>query len=180
MAMSDLTQRMDGAINALKHEFQGLRTGRPSPALLEGIHVDAYGSQMPMVQVGNINAADRTLTVNVWDKGLVQAVEKAIRDSGLGLNPSVDGTMVRVNIPPLTEDRRKELVKVAGRAAEEARVAIRNIRRDGMDVIKKDKDEGLGEDDAKREMEKLEDVVKGYVEKVDALLKAKEADIMTV
>lgn len=179
--MSDLNQRLNGAITSLKHEFQGLRTGRASPALLDTVQVEAYGSMMPMGQVGTVGVADaRLLTVNVWDKGLVAAVEKAIRDAGLGLNPAVDGQLVRVPIPALNEDRRKELVKFAGKAAEEARVAIRNIRRDGMDDIKKMKDDGLGEDDVKREQEKLEEVIKGFIKQVDDLLAGKEKDILTV
>ncbi len=179
--MSDLKHRLDGAISSLKHGFAGLRTGRASVQLLDGVTVDAYGSPMPLSQVGTVGVADaRLITVNVWDKSLVGAVEKAIRDAGLGLNPAADGQLVRVPLPPLTEDRRKELVKVAGKLAEEARVAIRNLRRDGMDAIKKQKDDGQGEDDAKRDMEALEDQIKGYVTQVDDLLKAKEKDIMTV
>ena len=179
--MSDLNQRLTGAITSLKHEFAGLRTGRASAALLDGVQVEAYGSMMPIAQCGTVGVADaRLLTVNVWDKGLVGAVEKAIRDAGLGLNPAVDGQLVRVPIPALNEDRRKELVKIAGRCAEEARVAIRNIRRDGMDVIKKAKDEGQGEDDAKRDMEKLEEQIKGFIKQVDDALAAKEKEIMTV
>jgi ribosome recycling factor len=179
--MSDLNQRLTGAINSLKHEFAGLRTGRASVALLDGVQVEAYGSLMPISQCGTVNVADaRLLTVSVWDKGLVASVEKAIKDAGLGLNPATDGQLVRVPLPALNEDRRKELVKIAGRAAEEARVAIRNIRRDGMDTIKKAKDAGQGEDDAKREMDALEDVIKGFIKQVDDLLAAKEKDVLTV
>ncbi|MFZ2587691.1 MAG: ribosome recycling factor [Alphaproteobacteria bacterium] len=179
--MSDIIQRLNGAINSLKHEFMGLRTGRASPALLDGVQVEAYGSMMPMSQCGTVGVADaRLITVNVWDRGLVASVEKAIRDAGLGLNPAVDGQLVRVPIPALNEERRKELVKIASRAAEEARVAIRNIRRDGMDTIKKAKDDGQGEDDAKRDMEHLEEQIKGYIKQVDDLLAAKEKDILTV
>lgn len=179
--MSDLKQRLEGALNSLKHEFQGLRTGRASPALLDGVVVEAYGSRMPLNQVGNINVADtRMLSVTVWDKGMVAAVEKGIREAGLGLNPAVDGTTVRVPLPELNEQRRKELVKLAGKAAEDAKVAIRNLRRDGMDAIKKAKDEGQSEDEAKREMEALEEQIKGYVGQVDAMLAVKEKDIMTV
>lgn len=179
--MSDLKQRMDGAINALKHEFGGLRTGRATTSLLDKVTVEAYGSPMPLSQVGTVSVADtRLLTVNVWDKSQVAAVEKAIRDAGLGLNPSSDSQLVRVPLPELNEDRRKELVKVASKYAEEAKVALRNIRRDAMDDIKAQKDDGLGEDDAKREMDKLEDTVKSYVEQVESLLKAKEKDILTV
>lgn len=179
--MSDLTTRLNGAINAVKHEFAGLRTGRASPALLDSVTVEAYGAPMPINQVGTVTAAEaRLLTVNVWDKGLVSAVEKAIRDAGLGLNPSADGQTVRVPLPELNEQRRQELVKLARKAAEEGRIAIRNVRRDGMDEIKKDKDDGLGEDDAKRAMEAVEKEIEGFIKQVDELLALKEKDIMTV
>lgn len=179
--MSDLKHRLDGAINALKHAFMGLRTGRATTSLLDGVQVDAYGSKMPLSQVGTVSVADtRLLAVNVWDKSQVQAVEKAIREAGLGLNPSADGQLVRVPLPELNEQRRKELVKIAGKEAEDAKVAIRNLRRDGMDAIKKQKDDGLGEDDVKREQEALEETIKGYIGQVEALLSAKEKDILTV
>jgi ribosome recycling factor len=179
--MSDLTQRMQGAIVALKQEFSGLRTGRASPSLLEPVQVEAYGMKMPLNQVGTVTAAEaRLLTVNVWDKGMVAAVEKAIRDAGLGLNPSADGQLIRVPLPELNEQRRAELVKLARKYAEDSKIAIRNIRRDGMDVIKKDKEDGLGEDDAKREMEKVEKEVEGFIKQVDELLVLKEKDITTV
>lgn len=179
--MSDLKQRMEGALAALKTDFNGLRTGRASPDLLTPVMVEAYGSAMPINQVGSVNVSDaRSLTVSVWDKGLVAATEKAIRDAGLGLNPSVDGQVVRINMPELNEQRRQELVKLARKYAEESRVAIRNVRRDGMDAIKKDKDDGLGEDDAKREMEKVEKLTADMVAQVDALLASKEKDITTV
>lgn len=179
--MSNLTPRLEGAINAVKHEFSGLRTGRATPALLDPIEVEAYGSRMPINQVGTVSAAEaRLLTVNVWDKGLVQATEKAIRDAGLGLNPAVDGQLIRIPMPELNEQRRQELVKLARKYAEEGRIAIRNIRRDGMDEIKKMKEEGLGEDDAKREMDKVEKEIESFVAQVDTILTAKEKDIMTV
>lgn len=179
--MSDLKQRMEGALAALKTDFNGLRTGRASPDLLAPVMVEAYGSAMPINQVGSVNVAEaRSLTVSVWDKGLVAATEKAIRDAGLGLNPSVDGQTIRINMPELNEQRRAELVKLARKYAEDSRVAIRNVRRDGMDVIKKDKDDGLGEDDAKREMEKVEKLTTEMVAQVDAMLAAKEKDITTV
>jgi len=179
--MSDLTQRFEGAINALKHEFSGLRTGRASPELLAPVMVEAYGSKMPISQVGTVSVAEaRLLTVNVWDKGLVQPTEKAIREGGLGLNPSVDGQLIRIPLPELNEQRRQELVKLARKYAEEGRIAIRNVRRDGMDSIKKMKEEGLGEDDAKREMDKVEKEVEGFIGQVDTLLAGKEKDIMTI
>lgn len=179
--MSDLTHRLEGAINALKHEFSGLRTGRASTELLAPVVVEAYGSKMPISQVGTVSVAEaRLLTVNVWDKGLVQPTEKAIRESGLGLNPSVDGQLIRIPLPELNEQRRQELVKLARKYAEEGRIAIRNVRRDGMDSIKKMKDEGLGEDDAKREMDKVEKEIEGFIGQVDAMLATKEKDIMTI
>lgn len=180
--MSDLKQRMEGAVTALKTEFSGLRTGRASVDLLAPVQVDAYGSRVPLNQVGSVSVLEvRMLAVNVWDKSLVGPTEKAIRDSGLGLNPAVDGQIVRIPLPELNEQRRQELVKVGRKYAEDARVAVRNVRRDGMDTIKKDqKDNGLGEDDAKREMEKVEKLTADYVAQIDALLVAKEKDILTV
>ena len=179
--MSNLTHRLEGAVNALKHEFSGLRTGRASSSLLDSVEVEAYGASMPISQVGTVSVAEaRLLTVNVWDKSLVQATEKAIRDAGLGLNPSADGQLIRIPMPELNEQRRQELVKLARKYAEESRIAIRNIRRDGMDEIKKAKDEGLGEDDAKREMDKVEKEIEGFVSQIDTLLAAKEKDITTI
>lgn len=179
--MSSLTQRFEGAISSLKHEFSGLRTGRASADLLSPVQVDAYGSKMPLSQVGTVSVAEsRLLTVNVWDKTLVAPTEKAIRESGLGLNPSVDGQLIRIPLPELNEQRRLELVKLARKYAEEGRIAIRNVRRDGMDEVKKMKEDGLGEDDAKREMDKVEKEVEGFIAQVDALLVTKEKDIMTV
>lgn len=179
--MSNLTPRLEGAINAVKQEFSGLRTGRATPSLLDPVEVEAYGARMPLNQVGTVSAAEaRLLTVNVWDKGLVQATEKAIRDAGLGLNPSVDGQMIRIPLPELNEQRRQELVKLARKYAEDGRIAIRNIRRDGMDEIKKMKEDGLGEDDAKREMDKVEKEIEGFSAQIDTILTAKEKDIMTV
>ncbi len=179
--MSALTPRLEGAIASLKHEFMGLRTGRASTALLEPVMVDAYGSKMPLNQVGTVSVAEaRLLTVNVWDKSMVAAVEKGIRDAGLGLNPAADGQLVRVPLPELNEQRRQELVKLARKYAEDSKIAVRNIRRDGMDAIKKDKDEGLGEDDAKREMEKVEKEIETFIKQIDDLAVAKEKDILTV
>jgi ribosome recycling factor len=181
MTMSDLTQRMQGAINSLKTDLGGLRTGRASPDLLAPVTVEAYGSRVPLNQVGNVSVAEaRLLTVTIWDKGLVAATEKAIRDAGLGLNPSVDGQTIRLSIPELNEQRRQELVKLARQYGESAKVAIRNVRRDGMDVIKKDKDDGLGEDDAKREMDKVEKETADFIKIVDDTITAKEKDILTV
>jgi len=179
--MSSLTQRLEGAVNATKNEFHGLRTGRASTDLLSPVMVEAYGAKMPLSQVGTVSVADsRMLTVNVWDKSLVAATEKGIRDAGLGLNPSADGQLIRIPLPELNEQRRQELVKLAKKYAEEGRIAIRNVRRDGMDEVKKMKEDGLGEDDAKRESDKVEKEVETFIAQIDALLVAKEKDIMTL
>jgi len=174
-----LEKRMDGVLSSLKDEFSGLRSGRATASLLDPITVDAYGSQMPMNQVGTVNVPEaRMLSVQVWDKGLVGAVEKAIRESGLGINPVVDGTNVRVPMPTLTEERRVELKKVAVKYAEQARVAIRNVRRDGMETIKKA--EGVGEDDQKRMSDQVQKLTDSMIGKVDAALASKEVEIMQV
>ncbi|MEM6745230.1 MAG: ribosome recycling factor, partial [Pseudomonadota bacterium] len=146
----DLERRMDGALGSLRTEFASLRTGRASAGMLEPVTVDAYGATTPINQVGTVNVPEpRMITLNVWDKSLVGKVEKAIRNSGLGLNPVVDGTIIRLPVPELTEERRRDLAKVAGQYAEGAKVAVRNVRRDGMDMVKKAKSDGMGEDDAK-------------------------------
>lgn len=174
-----LEKKMEGALSSLKGEFSGLRTGRASASLVEPIMVEAYGQQMPMNQVGTISVPEpRMLTISVWDKGMVGAVERAIRDSGLGINPVVDGTSVRVPVPALTEERRVELTKVASKYAEGARVAVRNIRREGMEAIKKA--EGVGEDDQKRLSEQVQKLTDQYVKKVDEALEKKEGEIMQV
>lgn len=176
--LNDLKKRMDGAIAALKSEFGGLRTGRASTSLVEPIDVDAYGSKMPMNQVGTISVPEpRMITIQVWDKGLVGATEKAIRESGLGINPVVDGQNVRVPIPPLTEERRAELAKVAAKYAEAAKVAVRNVRQDGMNKAKNA--EG-GEDEQKRLHDEVQKITDEYVKKVDEALAAKEEEIMQV
>ncbi len=176
--IAELKRRMEGAFENLSKDFSGLRTGRAAPALLESIMVSSYGSMMPLKSVGNINAPEsRLLTVTVWDKGMVTAVDKAIRESGLGLNPSPDGMTIRVPIPALTEERRLELVKVAGKHAEEARVAIRNIRRDGNEAIKAAK---LPEDEAKRKTEDVQKATDDFIKRVDAALNEKEAEIKKV
>jgi len=170
---------MDGAIEKLKNEFAGLRTGRASTSMLEPVVVDIYGSKMPLNQVGTVSVPEpRLLTVQVWDASATSAVEKAIRESGLGLNPMAEGTLIRVPIPELNEERRKELTKVAGQYAESARVAIRNVRRDGMDDIKKDSD--LSEDDKKRLEKEVQKLTDAKVKIVDQMLSDKEKDIMTV
>ena len=180
--IKDLRRRMDGALQALHREFGGLRTGRASTSLLEPITVDAYGSQMPMNQVGTINAPEpRLLTVQVWDKGLVKSVEKAIRESDLGLNPQTEGTTIRVPIPNLSEERRAELKKVASRYAEQARVAVRNVRRDGMDGLKKaEKDGDISKDEHHGIGEQIQQMTDKHIEEIDKVLANKEKEIMQV
>jgi ribosome recycling factor len=175
----DLRRRMEGALETLKKEFAGLRTGRASPALLEPIKVEVYGTEMPITQVGTIGVPEpRMLTVQVWDRAAVSSVEKAIRDAGLGLNPASDGQTVRVPLPPLTAERRVELAKLAGKYAEAARVAIRAVRRDGMETLKKlEKDHEIGQDVHRDWAEEVQKLTDGYIRKVDEALAAKEADI---
>ena len=179
---SGLQQRMDGALNQLQKEYSGLRTGRASTNLLEHIMVEAYGSMMPLNQCGSVSVPEpRMLTVTVWDASITKAVEKAIREGGLGLNPMAEGTVIRVPIPQLTEERRKELIKVAAKYAEEARIAIRNIRRDGMDGLKKaEKDNEISEDEHKRYSDDVQELTDSYIKKVDTLLATKEKDMMVV
>lgn len=182
MAHEEITRKMDSAIKSLNHEFSGLRTGRASANLLDGVQVDAYGSMLPMNQVGNVTTPEaRMLVVSVWDKGMVKAVEKAIANSNLGLNPAVDGQTIRVPIPPLSEERRKELVKVAGKYAEQAKVAIRNVRRDGNDELKKQKTDGtISEDEQRKQEAQIQKLTDDHVKKIDELLAAKEKDILSV
>lgn len=179
---SDIERRMKGAIEALQKEYAGLRTGRASVSLLDPVMVDAYGSKMPLNQVATVNAPEsRLLTVQVWDAGSVKAVEKAIRDSGLGLNPQPEGNVIRIPIPDLNEERRAELTKVAGKYAEAARVAVRNVRKDGMDVLKKmEKDSEISEDDLKRLSDEVQKMTDGATGRIDEILANKEKDIMTV
>ena len=177
--LKDLRKRMEGAVAALKSEFGGLRTGRASIHLVEPIDVDAYGSKMPMNQVATISVPEpRMITLQVWDKSMIGAVERAIRESGLGINPVVDGQNVRIPIPPLTEERRVELTKVAAKYAEQARVAIRNVRRDGMESIKKE--EHIGEDDQKKQHDDVQKLTDEMIKLVDEALAAKDAEIMQV
>jgi len=175
---ADLKRRMEGAIDNLQKEFSGLRTGRASVSLLDPVTVDVYGSKMPLNQVGSVNVPEpRMLSVQVWDAGNVKAVEKAIRDAGLGLNPMPEGTTIRIPIPDLTEERRADLKKVAGKYAEAARIAVRNVRKDGMDGIKS----GDGtEDDQKRDSEDVQKLTDDIIKRIDVLLTDKESDIMTV
>lgn len=180
--IDDLQRRMEGALSTLKSDFGGLRTGRASTTLLEPIMVDAYGQQMPMSQVGTISAPEpRLLSVQVWDKGQVSFVEKAIREAGLGLNPMADGQMVRVPLPELNEERREELVKIAGKYAEQGRVAVRNVRRDGMDQLKKgEKDGEISQDEQKSLSDDVQKLTDDYIAKIDEALSQKEAEIRQV
>jgi len=175
-------QRMEGAIEALRREFAGVRTGKASPALLDSIKVEAYGSLMPLNQVGTVSAPEaRMLTVQPWDKTMLKAIEKALRESDLGLNPSNDGSIIRIPIPPLTEERRKEFVKMLHKLTEEARVAVRNVRRDANDEVKhRQKDEGLSEDDIRREQGEVQKLTDQYIARIEELMKHKEAEIMEV
>jgi ribosome recycling factor len=177
----DLQRRMEGAIASLRTEFASLRTGRASGSMLEPVQVEAYGQMTPINQLGTVNVPEpRMVTINVWDRGMVSKVEKAIRDSGLGINPQTNGTIIMLPIPELNEERRRELTKVAANYAEHARVSIRNLRRDGMDQIKKAKSDGLSEDDAKFWESEVEDLTKRFIKTVDQTLEAKQAEIMQV
>lgn len=180
--MTDLTRRMDSAMEAFRRELGGLRTGRASANLLDQVKVNAYGSEMPLAQVGNVNVPEpRLISVQVWDRGLVVAVEKAIREAGLGLNPITDGQLVRIPIPQLTEERRKELTKIAHKYAEQARVAVRNVRRDGMEALKKmEKDGKISQDDHRHRSDEVQKATDGHVKKVDEMLATKEKEIMQV
>ena len=180
--LDDIKRRMEGSLNSLKAEFMGLRAGRASTAMLEPIMVEAYGSKMPMNQVGNISVPEpRLLTVTVWDAGLTSSVEKAIRESDLGLNPMAEGTLIRVPLPDLSEERRKDMVKVAGRYAEAARVAVRNVRRDGIEAARKlEKDSEISEDerhDLEADIQKLTD---DHVKQIDDALSNKETEITQI
>ena len=180
--IDDVERRMRGALAALKHEFGGLRTGRASASLLDPIVVEAYGQTMPLNQVGTVNAPEsRLITVQVWDKGMVAAVDKAIRTSGLGLNPVVDGTTLRLPIPELNEERRTELTKVAAKYTEQARIAVRNVRRDAMDELKGlEKDGHMSKDDHKSWSDKVQKLTDKVIGEIDTALNQKEAEIMQV
>jgi ribosome recycling factor len=179
---AEIKRRMHGATESLRHDFGGLRTGRASSALLEPIHVDAYGAMMPLNQVASIAVPEaRLLQISVWDKGLVVAVEKAIHASNLGLNPQTEGQVIRLRMPDLTQDRRKELVKVAHQYAEKARIAVRNVRRDGMDQLKAlEKEHLMSEDEHKKKSEETQKMTDDTIKEIDAALKSKEAEIMQV
>lgn len=177
----DLERRMEGAMSALRTEFASLRTGRASASMLEPVMVDAYGQKTPVNQVGTVNVPEpRMVTINVWDKSLVGKVEKAIRESGLGINPQLNGTIIMLPIPELNEERRKELTRVAAQYAEHARVAVRNVRRDGMDQIKKAKGDGMSEDDQKFWETEVQEMTDRFIKLVDDALETKQAEIMQV
>ena len=180
--LSEIERRMQGAVASLKQEFSGLRTGRASASLLDPIMVNAYGSMMPLSQVGTVSVPEpRVISVQVWDKSMVQAVEKAIRDSDLGLNPVVDGQLLRLPIPELNEERRQELTKIAAKYAEQARVAVRNVRRDGMDQLKKmEKDGDIGKDEHHSFSGKVQDLTDKYIKDLDEVLSLKEDEIMQI
>ena len=180
--IDELKRRMQGAVQLLKQEIGGLRTGRASPNLLEPVHVEAYGTHMPLNQVATVSVPEpRLLSVQVWDKSMVKAVEKAIVDSNLGLSPATEGQVLRLRIPELNEERRKELVKVAHKYAEAARVAVRHVRRDGLDIVKKlEKNHEISEDDQERLSNDVQKATDGTISEIDALLAAKEKEILTV
>jgi ribosome recycling factor len=180
--LADVKRRMQGAINAFKNDLASLRTGRASPNLLDPIQIDAYGSLMPISQVATVNVPEpRLLSVQVWDRGMVSAVEKAIRESDLGLNPQTEGQVIRLRIPEMNEQRRKEMVKVAHKYSEEARVAVRHVRRDGLDLLKKlEKDSAISEDDGKRHADQVQKATDQFVAEIDSLLATKEKEIMHV
>ncbi len=179
--VEDLEKRMDGAISVLRGELASLRTGRASASMLEPVTVEAYGTPTPINQLGTVTVPEpRLVVVNVWDKGLVNAVDKAIRNSGLGINPQMDGTILRLPIPELNEERRRDLAKVAGQYAEHARVAVRNVRRDGMDQLKKAKSDGMAEDDHKLWSEEVQKLTDAAIARIDAALEAKQEEILQI
>ena len=178
----EMNRRMNGAVATLKGEFSGLRTGRASPALLDPVMVEAYGNVVPIAQVGTISTPEaRMITVQVWDKSMAKAVDKAIRDAGLGLNPQMDGQLLRIPLPELNQERRKELSKLASKYAEAARVAVRNVRRDGMEVLKKlEKDHKIGQDEHHTKGEELQKLTDAHIKDIDNSLHTKEQEIMQV
>jgi ribosome recycling factor len=180
--ISELRRRMQGAVAALKQELRGLRTGRASASLIEPVHVDAYGQSMPINQLATISVPEpRMISIQMWDKAMVAAVDRAIRNSNLGLSPIVEGQVLRIRIPELNEQRRKEMAKVAHKYAEEARIAVRHVRRDGLDTLKKLlKDKSLSEDDENRHEHEIQKVTDEFVDEIDSALNAKESEIMQV
>lgn len=180
--LNDIKRRMQGAVATLKTEFSGLRTGRASASLLEPIVVEAYGQNMKITELGTVNVPEpRMITVTVWDKAMAPLIDKAIRNAGIGLNPQTESTLIRIPIPPLSEDRRKELAKLAGKYAEAARVAVRNVRRDGMEHLKKlEKDHVIGEDQGKRQHDEVQKATDAVIKEIDGMLAHKEQEIMQV
>jgi ribosome recycling factor len=180
--ISDLRRRMDSAQEVLRKEFAGLRTGRASAALLDPVHVEAYGSNMPLKEVGTVSVPEpRLLVVNIWDRGVVKSAEKAIREAGLGLNPQTEGQTIRVPIPELSEERRKELTRVAGKYAEAARVSVRNVRRDGLDLLKrKEKSSEITEDQHRRLEKEIQTLTDSEIKKIDTMLAQKDKEILQV
>jgi ribosome recycling factor len=181
MDIGELKRRMQGAVSALRTELSGLRTGRASSSLLEPIHVDAYGSSMPLNQVASVSVPEpRMLSVQVWDRALVSAVDRAIREANLGLNPIMDGTLLRIPIPDLTADRRQELVKIAHKYAEQARVAVRHVRRDGHDLLKKEANSGVSEDQQRKLTDQIQKMTDDTISEIDSILASKEGEITQV
>jgi len=180
--LKDIRRRMDGALDALRKEFGGLRTGRASASLLEPVTVDAYGGSVPLNQVANINVPEpRLITVNVWDRGMVKAVDKAIREAGLGLNPQTEGQTIRVPIPDLNEERRRELTRVAAKYAEAARIAVRNVRRDGIEASRKqEKDGDISQDEQKKLERDIQHLTDDHIKRVDETLAQKDKEILQV
>ena len=180
--LKDVRRRMDGALEALRKEFGGLRTGRASASLLEPVTVEAYGSAVPLNQVANINVPEpRLITVNVWDRGMVKAVDKAIREAGLGLNPQTEGQTIRVPIPDLNEERRRELTRVAAKYAEAARIAVRNVRRDGIETLRKqEKDGDISQDEQKKLERDVQHMTDDHIKRVDETLAQKDKEILQV
>lgn len=182
LEFNDYQDKMEKSLDILRRDFQGLRTGRASATLLEPIGVEAYGSKVPINQIGNISIPEsRLITVQIWDETLIQSVEKAIRNSDLGLNPMIEGNVIRVPIPDLSQERRIEIVKIASKYAEDTRITIRNVRRDAMDMIKdEEKQKNISKDDSFQFSEKMQKITDGFIEKVDTLFQEKEKDILKV
>jgi ribosome recycling factor len=180
--LKDLRRRMDGAVEVLRKEFAGLRTGRASASLLEPVSVAAYGGTMPITQLANVSVPEpRMITVQVWDRAMVKAVDKAIRESGLGLNPQTEGQVIRVPIPDLNEERRRELTRVSARYAEQARVSIRNIRRDGVELLRKrEKDAEISQDQQRKLQQDVQHLTDGYIKRIDEALAQKDSEILQV
>ena len=179
--VENIKKRMNGALESVKNDFKSLRTGRASSSILDNINVEVYGSKMPISQCATINIPEpRLITINVWDKENISAVEKSIQNSGLGINPVTEGNLLRLPLPELNEERRKEISKLAAQFAEQARVSVRNVRKDGMDKIKKLKSEGISEDDEKFWSEEVQNLTNDFIKQIDEILKIKQDDILKV